>query len=98
MMTTLKCEELIEFSPGSLPSASFGAVLQAVTAETPITDQVPLGWLLTVTSKLERARKAGEGEKWRLKGQKKVFGCSAIAANEKPKNDKRQAEFNKCIA
>ena len=58
MMTTLKCEELIEFSLGSLPSASFGAVLQAVTAETPITDQVPLDWLLTVTSKLER-----EGEK-----------------------------------
>lgn len=27
MMTTLKCEELIEFSLGSLPSASFGAVL-----------------------------------------------------------------------
>lgn len=51
MMTTLKCEELIEVSLGSLPSASFGAVLQAVTAETPITDQVPLGWRLTVTSK-----------------------------------------------
>lgn len=30
-----------------------------MTAETPITDQVPLDWLLTVTSKLERESEGG---------------------------------------
>lgn len=35
MMTTLKCEELIAFS---LPGVSFGAVLKATAAETPITE------------------------------------------------------------
>ena len=58
MMTTLKFEVLIEFSLRSFPSASFGALQQAVTVETPITDQVPLGWLLTVTSKLESERES----------------------------------------
>lgn len=94
MMTTLKCEELIEFSLGSLPSASFGAVLQAVTAETPITDQVPLGWLLTVTSKLERERQ----REMAFKRQGESFRLQCDNGQQEAKNDKRQAEFNKCIA
>lgn len=101
MMTTLKCEELIEFSLGSLPSASFGAVLQAVTAETPITDQVPLDWLLTVTSKLESERENMEserrGQKKHLKAETKSFGCSAILAHRNPKQTNVQQSLTSAL-
>lgn len=83
MMTTHKCEELIEFSLGSLPGASFGAVLEAVAEETPITDQVPLGWLLTVTSTFQREQGTERGQEKHLKGKTKGFGCSAILAYRK---------------
>lgn len=60
MMTALK---RMEFSLRCLPSASFGAALSAATAETPITDQVPADWLLTVTSKSGKGSEGEEGER-----------------------------------
>lgn len=47
LMTVLRCWWLAEIS---VPGASFGAAQDAAAAETPITDQVPADWLLTVTS------------------------------------------------